>query len=108
MITVHTEKEEKMRLIDGGALKKQGWRLCRTVHGVGTSTYETKDIEDVPIVPFIDISALPIVDNYEIVRCKDCKWWHDVGCAIRIIDESDEPKDDDYCSFGERREDETS
>lgn len=64
--------------------------------------------KEVPIVPFIDISALPIVDNYEIVRCKDCKWWHDVGCAIRIVDESDEPKDDDYCSFGERREDETS
>ncbi|MBR0341047.1 MAG: hypothetical protein IJH64_02105 [Oscillospiraceae bacterium] len=93
------------RLIDGAALKKQGWRLCRTVHGVDTSTYETKDIEDVPTVPFIDISVLPIVDNYEIVRCKDCKWWRNVGCAIRIVDESDEPKDNDYCSFWERRED---
>lgn len=40
----------------------------------------------------------------EIVRCKDCKWFNDLGCAIRIIDESDKPREDDFCSFGERRE----
>ena len=51
--------------------------------------------------------------NYEIipkkpvlVRCKDCKWFNDLGCALRINDESDKPKGDDFCSFGERREDE--
>lgn len=37
----------------------------------------------------------------EIVRCKDCKWRDDPGCAIRIVDESDRPEDDDYCSWGE-------
>lgn len=49
-------------------------------------------------------------ENYEIipkkpvlVRCKDCKWFNDFGCAIRIVDESDKPKEDDFCSFGERR-----
>lgn len=41
----------------------------------------------------------------EIVRCKDCKWFNDLGCAIRIVDESDKPREDDFCSFGERRED---
>lgn len=41
----------------------------------------------------------------ELVRCEECKWWGDIGCAIRIVDESDKPKADDYCSFGERRED---
>lgn len=51
------------------------------------------------------VADAPTVDAVEVVRCKDCKWWHDVGCAIHIVDESDEPKDDDYCSFGERRED---
>ena len=41
----------------------------------------------------------------EIVRCRDCKWRDDIGCAIRIVDESDRPKDDGYCCFGERRTD---
>lgn len=41
-------------------------------------------------------------DVVEVVRCKDCKWYHEIGCAIKIVDESDEPKDNDYCSFGER------
>lgn len=43
----------------------------------------------------------------EIVRCKDCKWRDEPGCAIRIVDESDRPEDGDYCSFGERRADDT-
>ena len=38
----------------------------------------------------------------EIVRCKDCKWWKDIGCAIYIADDSDKPKENDFCSFGER------
>ena len=40
----------------------------------------------------------------KVVRCKDCKWFNDIGCAMRIVDDSDKPKDDDYCSFGERRD----
>ena len=58
----------------------------------------------------ITIQALDaIFDNFinsanrvDVVRCKDCKWFHRIGCAIKIVDESDEPKDNDYCSFGER------
>jgi len=42
----------------------------------------------------------------EIVRCKDCKWFGKVGCAIMIADDYDKPTEDDYCSFAERREDE--
>ena len=45
------------------------------------------------------------MDVVEVVRCKDCKWFNDYGCAIRIVDESDKPKEMDFCSFGERRED---
>ena len=40
-----------------------------------------------------------------LVRCKDCKWRGEPGCAVYIVDESDRPKDDDFCSWGERRED---
>ena len=41
----------------------------------------------------------------EIVRCKDCKWFNDIGCAIRIVDDTDKPSENDYCSFAERRTD---
>lgn len=44
------------------------------------------------------------VDAVEVVRCKDCKWFNDIGCAISIVDDSDKPKYDDYCSYGERKE----
>ena len=39
----------------------------------------------------------------KIVRCKDCEWWNRHGCAIRIVDEADKPKENDFCSFGERK-----
>ena len=39
-----------------------------------------------------------------VVRCKDCKWFNNLGCAICVIDESDKPKETDFCSFGERKE----
>lgn len=40
----------------------------------------------------------------EIIRCKDCKWFNDIGCAIRIVDDTDKPSENDFCSFAERRE----
>lgn len=43
-------------------------------------------------------------DVVEVVRCKDCKWFNEIGCAIRIVDDSDNPKEDDFCSFGERKD----
>lgn len=60
----------------------------------------------VPYIAESDIIFAPKVDAVEVVRCKDCKWFGDIGCAIRIVDESDKPKETDFCSFGERREDE--
>ena len=54
-------------------------------------------------------NATPMVlppEQPEIVRCKDCKWFGKAGCAIEIVDDSDKPTEDDYCSFAERRTDE--
>ena len=39
----------------------------------------------------------------EIIRCKDCKWFDNIGCAIKIVDDSDKPTEKDYCSFAERK-----
>lgn len=50
------------------------------------------------------IDSMPTIDAVSVVRCKDCKWRGDLGCAITIVDESDKPRDDDFCAWGERRE----
>lgn len=55
-----------------------------------------------------DLMDAPIIEAELVVRCKDCKWRGTRGCAVMIVDESDKPKDDDFCSWGERREDETN
>ena len=39
-----------------------------------------------------------------VVRCRECKWHNEQGCAIYIVDDSDRPGDEDYCSFGEMKE----
>lgn len=49
-----------------------------------------------------ELQDLPPADVVEVVRCKDCKWYNNIGCSIKIVDDSDKPKDNDYCSFGER------
>ena len=53
----------------------------------------------------IDLKKLPSAQP-EIVRCKDCKWFGEIGCAVQIVDESDRPSENDFCSFAERRTDE--
>lgn len=55
----------------------------------------------------------PAADVVPVVRCKNCKWFADnnggewYGCkmfhVVRITPE-DAPKPDDFCSYGERRE----
>lgn len=50
----------------------------------------------------------------DLVRCKDCRWWegsqetkHNNHLCKRALDQNVEywTKADDYCSYGERRED---
>lgn len=76
-----------------------------------------RDDNGILLVPYRDakklIEAAKTVDAVPLVRCKDCKWFADnndgswYGCwlfqTIQIIPE-DAPKPDDFCSYGERRE----
>lgn len=50
----------------------------------------------------------PTVDAVEVVRCKDCKhyWKNKPSDDVPVCLAS--PKDDAFCSEGERREDETN
>lgn len=51
-----------------------------------------------------DVMKIPAADVVEVVRCKDCKWWHTGGCAFRKDCTADLPSADDFCSHGERKE----
>ena len=59
-----------------------------------------------------EIEYAPTVDAVEVVRCKDCKWrkeWLSGGlfyCCNPSYGMASgvELKDDDFCSYGERRE----
>lgn len=52
---------------------------------------------------FSNVDICPSADVVEVVRCKDCKWRNKAGCALQIVDDSDKPSDNDYCSYGERK-----
>lgn len=45
----------------------------------------------------------PTIDAVPVVRCKDCRWFGKIGCAIEVVDETDMPKENDFCSFAERK-----
>lgn len=56
----------------------------------------------------IDLSDIPIVDAVEVVRCKDCHFIIDRvdgthGCYRHFMEDC---KLDDFCSYGERKDNE--
>lgn len=90
-----------MRLIDADALiddiKNNLWDWD-TVDGIKAQTVLRQTITDIGNAPTID--AVPVV------RCKDCRWFNKLGCAIEIVDSTDRPEENDFCSFGERKDNE--
>ena len=56
-----------------------------------------------------EIELLPTADAVEVVRCKDCKYWHSPEgndahyCYLDYGLQGIVPEED-YCSYGERRE----
>lgn len=50
------------------------------------------------------INAIPAADVVEVVRCKDCKY--NIGTKKCLNPDSffAVPKDDDFCSYGERKD----
>ena len=56
------------------------------------------------------VDQFPAVDAVEVVRCKDCKHYDEYfrKCYVFCTGEYNtelEVEDDDFCSYGERRED---
>lgn len=60
----------------------------------------------------IAIDNAPAADMVEVVRCKDCTWW-EARCYGSTVGKCQNPinglaseytDDEDYCSYGERKE----
>ena len=82
-------------------------RYCRSC---GTRCYDTSIVLEVLVERTIkgmervriekeDAETAPTVDAVPVIRCRNCKWFGKVGCAIMIADDYDKPTEDDYCSF---------
>ena len=63
------------------------------------------DISDEQLQNAIEKAMEKHPDYITVIRCKDCKWFNKSGCAIHIVDDSDKPSENDYCSFAERATD---
>ena len=82
-----------MRLIDADELRDH-W-LYDTVGN---------EYEYCPNDVLYSIDCQPTVDAVQVVRCKDCKY-HSWGKYCKLTgDPEDIWNDDDFCSFGERKE----
>ena len=90
-----------MRLIDAEHLKR--WILARWEKTDPRSEYPLRAIDI--------IDQLDREDTMEIepvVKCKDCKHWQNQHlCKIWSKNGTIETGKDDFCSYGERRTDET-
>ncbi len=57
-----------------------------------------KALTDCPVQYVVRICDVPSADVIEVVRCKDCKYQGTVDCPM------DEQYEDDYCSYGEKKD----
>ena len=85
----------KQRLIDANYLVNKGIRNCPIEEGgipLGDFAQHQKILE-----------LYPTVDAVEVVRCKDCKFFHDKGYCTKTTGLNRIKPEDDFCSRGERR-----
>ena len=80
------------RLIDADAIKYHTETQC-CGHG---------DFRSVTWAHKADIDKMPTIDAVEVVRCKDCGHYHENLCPMWCYTET---KPDNFCSYGERRND---
>ena len=87
-----------MRLIDADALKEKRYRMHSEFLGT------------VSVVAVRDIDDAPTIDAVPVVRCKDCRFYaaYKGECFregfIFTEDGSLYVGDDDFCSYGERKD----
>lgn len=91
-----------MRLIDADALIKT---LETQDYSNAPNTLEGWTPQDMTNAEIFDINNAPTVNAVPVVRCKDCKWWNNNNgnCSVN----EGLWLTTNFCSWGERREDET-
>lgn len=120
-----TEKGEKMRLIDADALTKMLNRHekdCNPDHFDGHETFIDKiNAHDSYgewqfangfnlgiVASIVDTKNVPTIDAVLVVRCKDCIHWYRGYGENKCLEFADIPLEpNDFCSRGERKDDET-
>lgn len=128
MIIAVTEKGRKMRLIDADELKERLKEYCidgdkgieeyyeimgiddcidnaPTVDAVSREKYEAREESRKILVKFADDLLAELKERVEVVRCKDCKHRdpEDKKCDCGMWHIPYVTKDDDFCSYGERK-----
>jgi hypothetical protein len=87
--------EKQQRLIDANAFCNLGWTMP-----------SGKKVE-LNFIPVSVIKNAPTIDAVPVVRCKDCLWYDDKGDLPSCINEFNGllcPHQDDFCSYGKRKE----
>ena len=86
-----------MRLIDADELMEHsGWYNLAT----GKSIHGVQDFE---------IASMQTIDAVEVIRCRECKHYKDLGTYYRLMDCTHpdgltNPYEDVFCSYGHRKE----
>lgn len=88
------------RYIDADALKRTYESYWRDL------TYDQESISKSARLSLImwvidQLKEQPIADVVEVVRCKDCKWYDGNECLEQLGLVC--ARDEDFCSWGERR-----
>lgn len=100
-----------MRLIDADKLKVyHGINVGANYGGLRTIVFK-RDIDNAPTIDAVmvykrDIDNAPTVDAVPVVRCEDCKCKDKYENFCRRFLREIDPND--YCSYAERRTDETN
>lgn len=83
-----------MRLIDGNRLVKETMPQYKELMGT--------DIGHDMGMMLAEINAAPTIDAVPVVRCEDCKYHNKAPCPMRLS--FNWTNDNDFCSYGERKE----
>ena len=95
------------RLIDADILRSAKFHALpyTHIHALGAEPYSYELGWNDALDAVAD--SAPTVDAVEVVRCKDCKWWEtDEVFKCVAYDAFWVANPDDYCPWGERKEDE--
>ena len=88
-----------MRLIDADAIKNGKFHGIEDWTPVEQASWQWGWNDAIDAI----INGTPTVDAVEVVRCKDCTHYHGVSCYVNEI----EMGENDFCSWGERKDEVT-